>query len=74
MACSVARRVEIMGMICLREAAFSSSWAMKSSGSLMATYSSSFTSLTGTTQYFLAMDRGTYLASSTGMETRVRSM
>ena len=31
------------------------------------------TSFTGTTQYFFASVRGTYFASSTGMETAVRS-
>ena len=73
MADSVARRVAIMGTTCLWEAALISSWATKFRGSDMATYSSSFTSFTGTTQYFLAMDRGTNFASSKGMDTAVRS-
>ncbi len=39
----------------------------------MARYRLLRTSFTGTTQYFLAMFRGTYWASSTGMEMAVRS-
>ena len=54
MACSVARRVEIIGTTRLCEAALISSCATKFNGSLMATKSSSFTSFTGTTLYFFS--------------------
>ena len=74
MACSVARRVEIIGTTRLCEAALISSCATKFNGSLMATKSSSFTSFTGTTLYFFAMARGTNLASSNGIEIAVKSM
>ena len=62
-----------MGITFFRDAALTCSWATKSRGSLMARYRVSCTSFTGTTQNFRAILRGTYRASSTGMETAVRS-